>query len=131
MQNYESIRDCLTAALSDNAQTDAVLQQDEGVWQVILGREMVTVEADLPLRRVGFSIQSLDEFDKISPEKLILMLQYSFVWRATSGVYFSMTDNEQPVLMIYFNLDEIDAPVVRNVVFGLIEKFSIWKDVLK
>ena len=79
MQSYESIRDHLTTALSDNTQTDAVLQQDEGVWQVILGREMVTVEADLPLRRVGFSIQSLEEFDKISPEKLILMLQYSFV----------------------------------------------------
>lgn len=130
MNNFDNIANDLTAALSGDFLTDAILQEDEGVWQIFLGREMVTVEVDLPLRRVGFAIQSLDEFGKIPPEKLVLMLQYSFVWRATSGVYFSLTGNEQPVLMICINSDEVQVSSIRKIIFGLTEKFSVWKDIL-
>jgi hypothetical protein len=130
MQTYDSIKDCLIAALSDNVKTDAIVERDEGLWEVVLGQDVVTVEADLDLRRVAFSIQSLEEIGKISQKNLVLMLQYSLVWRATSGIYFCLTENEQPVLMVYFSADEVDTPVIRSVVFGLLEKFSLWKDIL-
>ena len=130
MNDCESIENALISALSGNALTDRIIRQDDGLWQVFLGSELVTVEVDAASRRVNFSIESLDAFSELSSEKLILLLQYSFVWQANGGVYFSLTDNNQPVLMIYFNIDEIDDSMVRNVVLGLLEKFLMWKDIL-
>lgn len=131
MTNCINIENMLTSALSGNVLTEKIVRQDDGLWQVFLGRELVTVEVDPTLQRVNFSIESFDAFNELSSEKLTLLLQYSYVWRATGGVYFSLTDNNQPVLMVCFNAAEVNEALVMNVVFGMLEKFSTWKDILR
>lgn len=107
-----------------------VVRHEDGAWRILTGADIISVELDEQARRVCFSMEYLGEMPELPREKLVMLMQYSFLWNVTDGLYFALNDEERPIMMVAFPVSEIDASFVRSVVFGMVQKFSVWKEII-
>jgi len=128
-EKNKQIEDLIRFSLPE-AFANKQVQRIEDAWKILIGDHLLSVEFDDRVQRVCLSVQSLDDVAELTRDKLILLLQYSSLWSITDGVYFSLDENEQPVLMAYFSFVELTQSSARSIIFNIIDKFSVWKDVV-
>ncbi|GGA56184.1 hypothetical protein GCM10011385_07200 [Nitratireductor aestuarii] len=128
-EEHKLVEELIQSALPEAFAAKQV-EKVEDAWKILIGDHLLTVEVEDRVQRICLSVQSMHDVGELTRDRLILLMQYSSLWRMTDGVYFALDENEQPIMMSYFNFVELNQPSVRSIIFNLLDKFSIWSDVI-
>jgi hypothetical protein len=129
-EHCKRIEALLRTALPEAFAQNQIKKIEDG-WEIVIGEDLLSIEVASHTQRICLAIQSPEVNIGLSREKLVLLMQYSSLWGITDGVYFCLDEDECPILMAYFNFIELNPSSMRSVIYNIIEKYSVWKDVVR
>lgn len=109
----------------------SIVMRGDDEWLIRYPDLDITLEFDAATQRIMLSIELSTVDAMVKAETLTRLLHYSYLWRDTGCVYFSLNAALRPVLMVPLFAEEVTTEMLANVVAHMVEKSRAWRMVIE